>query len=56
MSEKDHEHDDPMYRAMFNIPPAEQDITWGPVRSFMCCTSTFIVVAAVLGGIHELLN
>lgn len=56
MSTKDQNQDDPMYREMFNIPPVGQDISWGPIRSFLYCTAAFLVAAAVLGGIHTILN
>ncbi len=56
MSTKYQNQDDPMYREMFNIPPEDQDISWGPIRSFIYCTAAFLVVAAVLGGTHTILN
>jgi len=56
MSTKDQNQDDPMYREMFNIPPADQEISWGPIRSFIYCTAASLLVAAVLDGIHTILN
>lgn len=53
---KNNEQDDPIYRAMFNIPEPGAEPNFGPIRGPMLLLGAIVIPLAILGGIHHLFN